>query len=134
MTWNNYSIFQLLICDQLKTFHQLSCYLVAENVHCMKLGMLCQNFYDITSKKFTLAVKSETTIFLNFNEMQQNIPTCRIVLDLTEYFMIIYQGDVPPSPPFATEFHLGKCYSDTYDKGLFVETGQVISAFRAKET
>lgn len=35
----------------------------------------------------------------------------------------------------ATEFHLRKCYSDPYKKRvLFVETGQVIPAFRAKET
>lgn len=35
----------------------------------------------------------------------------------------------------ATEFHLGKCYSDPCKKRVvFVETGQVIRAFRAKET
>lgn len=35
----------------------------------------------------------------------------------------------------AAEFHLSKCYSDPYKKRvLFVETGQVIRAFRAKET
>lgn len=62
-------------------------------------------------------------------------PTCRIPLDLTDDFVVICQGAEPPSAPLATEFHLRKCYSDPYKKRvLFVENGQVIHVFKAKET
>jgi len=49
--------------------------------------------------------------------------------------VIICQGAEPPSAPLVAESHLRKCSAHLYKKRvLFVETGQVIRAFKAKAT
>lgn len=60
------------------------------------------------------------TFFLTFNEMHWNLPTCRIPLDLTGDFVIIYQGAERPSAPLRLNFTLGSVILIPTRKGFYL--------------